>query len=75
MAGRQGREELIKQGLLEMMEQGKWGHRGRTGTSGGARLGYRVWETYQRMGWQSGAFCSQMGGAGPNSASKVGEMP
>lgn len=23
MAGRQGREELIKQGLLEMMEQGK----------------------------------------------------
>ncbi|OBS70088.1 hypothetical protein A6R68_01371, partial [Neotoma lepida] len=24
MAGRQGREELIKQGLLEMMEQGKW---------------------------------------------------
>lgn len=25
MAGRQGREELIKQGLLEMMEQGKRG--------------------------------------------------
>lgn len=25
MASRQGREELIKQGLLEMMEQGKWG--------------------------------------------------
>ncbi|XP_035154972.2 phosphatase and actin regulator 3 isoform X6 [Callithrix jacchus] len=24
MAGRQGREELIKKGLLEMMEQGKW---------------------------------------------------
>lgn len=26
MAGRQGREELIKKGLLEMMEQGKWAH-------------------------------------------------
>ena len=25
MAGRQGREDLIKMGLLEMMEQGKWG--------------------------------------------------
>lgn len=25
MAGRQGREELIKKGLLEMMEQGEWG--------------------------------------------------
>ena len=25
MAGRQGREDLIKKGLLEMMEQGKWG--------------------------------------------------
>lgn len=26
MTGRQGREELIKKGLLEMMERGKWGH-------------------------------------------------
>lgn len=25
MVGRQGREELIKKGLLEMMERGKWG--------------------------------------------------
>lgn len=24
IAGRQGREELIKKGLLELMEQGKW---------------------------------------------------
>lgn len=31
MASRQGREELIKQGLLEMMEQGKWGHSGYQG--------------------------------------------
>ena len=28
MAGRQGREDLIKKGLLEMMEQGKWGWAG-----------------------------------------------
>lgn len=27
-AGRQGREELIKKGLLEMVEQGKWGQGG-----------------------------------------------
>ena len=31
MAGRQGREDLIKKGLLEMMEQGKWAGPGRAG--------------------------------------------
>lgn len=36
MAGRQGREELIKKGLLEMMERGKWGPEARR-----RRNGYR----------------------------------
>ncbi|TKC38316.1 hypothetical protein EI555_018073, partial [Monodon monoceros] len=31
MASRQGREDLIKKGLLEMMEQGKWATPGRAG--------------------------------------------
>lgn len=40
MAGRQGREELIKKGLLEMMERGKWGPEDRR--SGAAIGGPRV---------------------------------
>lgn len=41
MAGRQGREELIKKGLLEMMERGKWGPEAVEG--GAAIRGPRVW--------------------------------
>lgn len=56
MAGRQGREELIKKGLLEMMERGKWGRhggrcwarvpgkgQGRNGDPGSRVSGYRGW--------------------------------
>ncbi|KAJ8779092.1 hypothetical protein J1605_012943 [Eschrichtius robustus] len=35
MASRQGREDLIKKGLLEMMEQGKWAAPGRAGLGPG----------------------------------------
>lgn len=37
MAGRQGREDLIKKGLLEMMEQGKWAREHRVGCLTGAQ--------------------------------------
>lgn len=39
MAGRQGRDDLIKKGLLEMMEQGEWGRGRRAGAQGWASDG------------------------------------
>lgn len=57
MAGRQGREELIKQGLLEMMEQGKWAPRrvadlsgvpGAERTPGGVPMALRAQEILGR---------------------------
>lgn len=70
MAGRQGREELIKQGLLEMMEQGKWAPRmvaDLSGVSGAERTPGGVcpvsWrsELMKSLGGRKRVPCGQVG--------------
>lgn len=55
MAGRQGREELIKKGLLELMEQGKWGRlcgrRSSPRAQGAARAEW-MWEEPGVCAWR-----------------------
>lgn len=50
MAGRQGREELIKKGLLEMMEQGKWDRH----LAGALGPGMQTWASHMGPGSSSG---------------------
>lgn len=65
MAGRQGREGLIKKGLLEMMEQGEWeGRPGGWGAGpGNTELGLsRGPRGLVGTEWKSGVWCPREAG-------------